>query len=89
MSVLTSFESDEKGFEIRHTQDDIPIVRANQIEKMDGTDGFSEKKLFRKVASIPVVAVIEAERQGYDMSDKNDVKRFLFKNPQYRTVNRL
>jgi hypothetical protein len=87
--ILTSFESDQKGFRIHHVQDDIPVVRANQIEKMNGTNGFSKNRLFRKVASIPVVAVVEAERQGYDMSDRADIKKFLERNPQYRTVNKL
>lgn len=85
----TSFEVEDDKFVIRQVQDDMPIVEANYIERMNSNNGFSKKKLFRKVASIPVVAVTEAERQGYNMSDPADVRRFLQKNPQYRTVRQI
>jgi hypothetical protein len=84
---VTTFESDDKGrFFIRQTQDDIPVVSANFVEKMSRENGFSGKRLFRKVASIPAVAFTEAQRQGYNMDDPADVKAFLRKNPQYMTV---
>jgi hypothetical protein len=84
---VTSIEFDDDGkFVIRQVQNDIPVVDANFVEKLSRSNGFSAKRLFRKVASIPVVAVTEAQRQGYDMSKAEDVRRFLAKNKQYLTV---
>jgi len=33
------------------------------------------------------LAVIAAEREGYNMNDANDVRRYLRKHPEYLTVN--
>ena len=90
MEPITTFEDNGDGtFTIRQTQDDVPIVQANFVEKLSRDNGFSKKRLFRKVASIPVVAVTEAERQGYNMSNEADVRAFLKKHPEFMTVKGL
>ena len=85
--VLKDFHYDpKKGFTIIHQQDDMPIIEQNQAERMMKANGFTGKRLMRKVASIPVLAVIQAERDGYNMDDPADVKRYLLKHPEYMTV---
>ncbi len=85
--ILTDVTFDpRKGISITHTQDDIPIIDQNEAEKLLKTNGFSGKRLMRKVASIPTLAVVLAEREGYNMSDPGDVKRYLKKHPEYMTV---
>ncbi len=88
--VLTDLSIEPgKGFSIAHTQDDIPIIQQNEAEKMLKGNGFSGKRLMRKVASIPTLAVIQAEREGYNMNDGNDVRNYLAKHPEYMTVNKI
>lgn len=70
-------------------QDNIPVLEENYVQKMNGNNGFSKKRLFRKIASVPIVAHIDAERKGYNMSDPADVRRFLQENPDYMTVERI
>ena len=80
--IITTFEADEDKFVITHHQDEVPTLQQNAFERMHGVN---KQKLFRKVASIPSTAVRLAEKAGYDMSDRNDVKRFLKLHPEYTT----
>ncbi len=89
-TILTDLSFDPgKGFSISHFQDDIPIIEQNEAEKMLRSNGFSGKRLMRKVASIPTLAVTMAEREGYNMSDAADVKDYLRKHPEYMTVKKF
>ncbi len=89
-TILKDLTIDPKdGVSITHYQDDIPAISQNEAEKLMTSNGFSGKRLMRKVASIPTLAVIAAEREGYNMSDPNDVRRYLAKHPEYMTVKRL
>ena len=71
------------------TQNNIPVLEQNYVEKMNSNNGFSEKRLFRKIASIPVVAHIKAYQDGYNLEDRKDLERFLAENPDYMSVERL
>ena len=82
--IITTFESTPDKFIIRHHQNEIPTLRANAVERMNGTNGFTKKRLMRKIASIPSTAVRLAESMGYDMSDRNDVRAFLKRFPVYK-----
>jgi hypothetical protein len=84
--VITTFESDGDSFIIKHHQNEIPTLNANAVERMAKANGFTKKRLMRKVASIPSTAVRLAESMGYDMSDRNDVMKFLKRFPAYRTT---
>ena len=84
--IITTFESNEEGFVIKHHQNEIPTLNANAVERMSKANGFTKKRLMRKIASIPSTAVRLAESIGYDMSDSNDVRAFLKKYPAYRTT---
>jgi len=70
-------------------QDNIPVLEENYVQKMNSNNGFTKQRMFRKIASVPLVAHIEAERQGYNMSDPADVRKFLERNPDYMTVERI
>jgi len=71
------------------TQNNIPVLEENYVQRMNANNGFSEKRLFRKFASIPMVAWLKATQDGYDMDDPKDVKRFLAENPDYMCVDKL
>lgn len=70
-------------------QDNIPVLEQNYVEKMNLNNGFTEKRLFRKIASIPDVANLKAYQDGYNLDDPKDLRRFLADNPEYMTVERL
>lgn len=71
------------------TQNNLPVLEKNYVEKMNANNGFSEKRMFRKIASVPITAVMKAAQDGYDLDDKNDLFRFLQDNPDYMTVERM
>ena len=77
---------DKFKFTLVHDSNDIPVLQQNQIDRMNDNNGFSKGRLFRKIASIDATVVAWARRQGYDMSDRRDVLKFLEKYPQYKTV---
>lgn len=70
-------------------QDNIPTLTANQFEKMHGNNGFAPSRTMRKVASIPFVAALEAQRLGYNLDDKKDLFRFLNEHPEFMVVDKL
>ena len=70
-------------------QNNIPILEQNYVEKMNSNNGFTEQRMFRKIASVPVVAQLQATEDGYDLDDPKDLYRFLRDNPEYMTVERL
>ncbi len=71
------------------TQNNIPVLEQNYVEKMNSNNGFSEKRMFRKIASIPIVAHIKAFQDGYNLDDNKDLHRFLADNPDYMTVEKI
>ena len=68
------------------TQNNIPVLEQNYVAKMNANNGFSEKRLFRKIASIPNVAHLKAYQDGYNLDDVKDLRRFLADNPDYLSV---
>lgn len=70
-------------------QDNIPVLEQNYVEKMNLNNGWTEKRLFRKIASIPDVANLKAYQDGYNLDDPKDLRRFLADNPEYMTVEKL
>lgn len=71
------------------TQNNIPVLEQNYVEKMNLNNGWTKERMFRKIASIPVVAQFEAKQNGYNLDDVNDLRRFLADNPDYLTVNAI
>jgi len=51
------------------------------------TDGFSKKREFQRIGRIPYVAYLQAEKEGYNMSNEEDVITFLERHPEFMTVN--
>ena len=82
--IITSLETTPEKFVITHIQDEIPTIQANQAEMMANPSGFTKNRLMRKMASIPSVVIMEAEKQGYDMNSRAGVMDFLKRNPQYK-----
>jgi hypothetical protein len=70
-------------------QDNIPVLEDNYVQKMNANNGMSEKRLFRKIASIPITAVLQATQQGYNLDDRKDLNRYLESNPDYLSVDRI
>jgi hypothetical protein len=70
-------------------QNNIPVLEENYVRKMNANNGFSEKRMFRKIASIPDVANMKAYQDGYNLDDPKDLYRFLQENPEYMTVEKI
>lgn len=70
-------------------QNNIPVLEENYVLKMNANNGFSEKRMFRKIASIPDVANMKAYQDGYNLDDVKDLHRFLADNPEYMTVDKI
>ena len=68
------------------TQNNIPVLEQNYVAKMNANNGFSEKRFFRKIASIPDVAHLKAYQDGYNLDDVYDLHKFLRDNPEYLSV---
>jgi hypothetical protein len=71
------------------TQNNIPVLEENYVQKMNSNNGFSKERLFRKIASIPDVANLKAYQDGYNLDEPKDLRRFLADNPDYMTVHGL
>lgn len=67
----------------------IPILERNFVDKMNLNNGYSKGKMFRKIASIPIVAMLKAAQDGYNLDDPKDLHKFLNENPDYMTVEKL
>ena len=83
---LKQLNQDEYAITGSITQNNIPVLEQNYVEKMNAGNGWSEKRMFRKIASIPVVAQFKAKQDGYDLDNVEDLHRFLAENPDYMTV---
>ena len=70
-------------------QNNIPVLEENYVRKMNANNGFSEKRMFRQIASIPDVANMKAYQDGYNLDDPKELYRFLNDNPEYMTVEKI
>ena len=70
-------------------QNNIPVLEENYVLKMNANNGFSEKRMFRQIASIPDVANMKAYQDGYNLDDPKELYRFLQDNPEYMTVEKI
>lgn len=78
--------------QVEHVQHFGQVVdlTAQQFEKLnDPANGFSEGRNFRKIASVPVVAELDAKRLGLDLSNRKDLEKYLALHPEYQTVEYL
>lgn len=98
------FEMDEAGivdlsrvkirpdgtFEHISHQEQVFDLEPNLFQKVnDPANGFSEGRHFRKIASIPLVAELSAKSEGYDLTIRKDLERYLAAHPEYQTVEYL
>ena len=83
---LTQLGDDECVITGSITQNNIPVLDENYVAKMNANNGFSGKRLFRRIASIPEVAHLKAFQDGYNLDNPKDLRRFLADNPEYMTV---
>jgi len=70
-------------------QDNVPVLEQNYVEKMNANNGFTEKRMFRKIASIPITAVLKARQDGYNFDDRKDLNRYLEEHPGFRSVDHV
>lgn len=70
-------------------QNNIPILEDNYVRKMNANNGFSQNRMFRKIASIGLVEIMKATQEGYNLDDEKDLYRFLSEHPEYMTVDKI
>jgi hypothetical protein len=75
---------DEFSWKVTSWQDNVPIISRNLAEKVH-SDGFFKKRNGKKIASIPSLAYLEAERQGWDLNNRRELFRFLDLHPEFAT----
>ncbi len=68
------------------TQNNIPVLEQNYVEKMNANNGFSKQRLFRKIGSIPIAAQLQAIQDGWDMDDPQQIYKYFGKEPDYLSV---
>ncbi|SOB60638.1 protein of unknown function [Pseudodesulfovibrio profundus] len=85
--ISTGFDYNEKTDEMTftHSQDVTPILMENEARRMSAAAPMGQG-LGRKVASIDMVTIQEAKKQGYDLFKTSDREKWLILHPQYRTV---
>lgn len=71
------------------TQNNIPVLEQNYVDRMNANNGFSKERMFRKIASIPVVALFKAKQDGYNLDDVDELNRYLADNPEWLTVGHI
>jgi hypothetical protein len=67
-------------------EDHRPVLDQNYIDQCNSNNGFTEKRMFRHLARIPVAVINAAKENGYDMNRDGDLMAFLSAHPQYMTV---
>ncbi len=86
---LKMLGEDECVLDGQVTQNNIPVIKENYVHRMNANNGFTGKRMFRKIASIPIVAHLKATQAGYNLDDRKDLYRFLADNPDYMCVDRI
>jgi hypothetical protein len=71
------------------TQNNIPILDENFVRKMNANNGFSPKRMFRQIGSVPLVAWMVAHQEGRNLDDVGELRKYLEEHPEYMTVNRI
>ena len=71
------------------TQNTTPVLEENYVDKMNANNGFSEKRMFRKIARIPIADHLKAAQDGYNLDDDKDLYRYLQEHPQCMAVNHI
>ena len=76
---------------IQHIQDTDPVGREAKDVRTYSDNGFSDKRLMRKVGSIPSVFLMQEKYKdivdGDQKSMQKAVKRFFSDHPEFRTCN--
>jgi hypothetical protein len=86
---INILNQDEMYADIKVVQNNIPILEQNYVEKMNAGNGFSKERMFRKIASIPVVAHFEASQNGFNLDNEDELRKYLSINPEFLTVSSL
>lgn len=86
---LKQLGADEVILEGSITQNTIPVLEQNYVEKMNANNGFSKQRLFRKILSVPDVDNLKAYQDGYNMDDEKDIYKYFEDHPEHRTVTKL
>jgi hypothetical protein len=71
------------------TQNTTPVLEENYVDKMNANNGFSEKRMFRKIARIPIADHLKATQDGYNLDDDKDLYRYLQDHPLCMTVDHI
>ncbi len=78
---------DAMSWKLTEIEDHTPVLKANNIDKKWGNNGWrGSKKQQRHIARIPVYVMEFAKQQGYDMTQQVDIYKFLHDYPEYKTV---
>jgi hypothetical protein len=71
------------------TQNNVPILDENYVAKMNANNGFSEKRMFRKIASVPIAVQLKAIQDGWDLDNQKEIYKFLNADKDLRTVEHI
>lgn len=69
------------------TQDNVPVISENYFKRLHGNGGWSDKRNMRHIAQVPAVAWIAAEKEGWNLRDRNEMYRYLQLHPDFCTAN--
>lgn len=81
--------SEEVGLVGNIVQNNIPILEENYVRRMNANNGFTQKRMFRLIGSIPVTEELKARQMGIDLDDPHEVYKYFGKNPDYLSVNAI
>lgn len=70
-----------------HTSNNIPLLQENYFKKMQANNGMSKDRTIKELAEIPLLAVLKATEQGYNLLNISDLMKFLAENPEFATSN--
>lgn len=71
------------------TQNNVPILDENYVRKMNANNGFSSKRYFRHIGTVPLVAWMVAHQEGRNLDDQTELRKYLEEHPEFMTVNRI
>lgn len=75
------------------TQDNVPTLTHNQFLKInDASQGWSKSRegaAARKVARIPVIAMKQAEDEGWNLDDQKQLRAWIGLHPEFWCVEHL
>ena len=76
---------DEDNFFVNTTlkSNDIPLLKENEFLRMNTNNGYSKDRTLKHLASIPYVAYLKAQADGYNLLNDKDFNKYISLHPEY------